>query len=94
MNRRTIIIPILLLTALICSCSRGPARPTTTNKTAQRIYDKAIPRYANLRNTAWPAIYAQHSLPLKQATHDVSIPMIRQRLIKLGDLNKANGVMV
>lgn len=82
----------ILLAALISGCTSTPnigSPPNTSNKTALRIHGH-LSKYASLAQEPWPAIYPEHSLPLKFGMHDPRIPMIRTRLIKLGDLPKAN----
>ena len=76
------------LVIFIGGCTSGPhvgPTPNTTNKTAQRIH-RNLPTYANLARQSWSAIYPQRALPLKLGMRDPSIPMLRERLIKLGDL--------
>jgi len=58
--------------------------PTTTNKTALRIH-ASLPRYAELSQTKWPTIKVS-KLPLAVGNSNKSIPLIRQRLIALGDI--------
>jgi len=49
---------------------------------------------AQLAEESWPAIYPAHTLPLKSGMRDPSIAMIRDRLMKLGDLKTALYFMV
>ena len=89
-NHRLFSTLLMMLTfILFVGCNRTPnsnSQLSTSNKTAQRI-QRTLPRYARLAHDAWPAIYPDHHLPLKLGMQDPTLPMIRERLIKLGDLS-------
>jgi murein L,D-transpeptidase YcbB/YkuD len=69
------------------SSHRSTSAPNTSNRTAHRIHG-AIPRYRALAQLPWHTIHTAR-LPLKIGMQDNSIPLIRERLIQLGDLSKA-----
>jgi len=77
----------ILLAVVIGGCAGVGSSPNTSNKTALRIHHN-LPKYSRLARESWSAIYPERSLPLKFGIRDPSIPMIRSRLIKLGDLPK------
>ncbi len=75
-----------------CAMTQSPHRPTnapnTANRTAHRIH-RAMPRYHHLAQLPWHSIHAAR-LPLKIGMKDQSVPLIRERLIQLGDLSKSH----
>src|SRR3990167_4556297 len=79
---------------LLASCAHIPSpslslasAPNTTNKAALRIY-QALPVYAKAAKMPWKPI--QMDVPLKVGRRDNHIPIIRERLIALQDLQSGD----
>lgn len=70
-----------------CAHMGSVSAPQTSNKTAHRIHRK-LGRYAGLAKVSWQPIHPK--LPLKYGQSDPAVPVIRSRLITLGDLSKAH----
>lgn len=82
-----------VITALLTSCAHtssfsslpSVSAPNTTNQTALRIYEK-LPVYAEAAKTPWKPI--QMHVPLHVGQRSSQIPVIRERLIALQDLQR------
>lgn len=86
-------LPLCLTLALVLAgCAPQATQyhsqaPKSSNKTALRIHS-TLPQYAALAKEPWPVIHLDRAF-LRPGTTDQSIPAIRQRLAKLGDLTTA-----
>lgn len=88
--KKIMIFPILFSSVLLASCMHGPtmslasvSAPNTSNKTALRIYDR-LPIYAVAAKMPWKPI--KMNTPLKVGGRNNHVPIIRERLIALHNM--------
>jgi murein L,D-transpeptidase YcbB/YkuD len=83
---------IIFIISLSSGCTPTPrtfgrlSPPNTENRDALRVYHSA-PTYTRLLKEPWPMIHLAQ-LPFKEGMRSSEVPIIRQRLIWLGDLNQ------
>ncbi len=94
MNQTIKLLLTLIVAALLSNCAHissgsvaSVSPPNTTNKTALRIYQK-LPVYAAAAKMPWQPI--KMDVPLRAGRRDNHIPIIRERLIALGDMPNVN----